>query len=58
MQQAEVGIIGGGILALATAYHLTQLTPTRRVAAHRSGVLMPKRSAMVSYLSSHVIEKI
>jgi glycine/D-amino acid oxidase-like deaminating enzyme len=31
MQQADVAIIGGGIVGLATAYNLTQRFPERRV---------------------------
>ena len=47
MQQAEVGIIGGGILGLATAYHLTQLTPTRRV------VVVEKEAGLAHHQTGH-----
>lgn len=47
MQQAEVGIIGGGILGLATAYHLTQQWPERRV------VVLEKESGLAHHQTGH-----
>lgn len=47
MQQAAVGIIGGGILGLATAYHLTQRFPQRRV------VLLEKEAELAQHQTGH-----
>ena len=43
MQEADVGIIGGGILGLATAYRLTQQSPARRV------VILEKEDGLAQY---------
>lgn len=47
MQQAAVGIIGGGILGLTTAYHLTQQFPHRRV------VLLEKEAELAQHQTGH-----
>lgn len=47
MQQAAVGIIGGGILGLATAYHLTQRFPQRRV------VILEKEAELAQHQTGH-----
>ncbi len=47
MQQAAVGIIGGGILGLATAYHLSQRFPSRRV------VLLEKEEGLAQHQTGH-----
>ena len=47
MQQAAVGIIGGGILGLATAYHLSQRFPSRRV------VLLEKEEGLAHHQTGH-----
>ncbi|MGQ4808845.1 L-2-hydroxyglutarate dehydrogenase [Candidatus Entotheonellaceae bacterium PAL068K] len=47
MQQAEVGIIGGGILGLATAYRLTQQVPARRV------VVLEKEDGLAQHQTGH-----
>jgi L-2-hydroxyglutarate oxidase len=47
MQQADVGIIGGGILGLTTAYHLTQQQPARRV------VVLEKESGLAHHQTGH-----
>ena len=47
MQQAAVGIIGGGILGLATAYHLSQRFPHHRV------VLLEKEEGLAHHQTGH-----
>ncbi len=47
MQDAAVGIVGGGILGLTTAYHLTQRTPTRRV------VVLEKEAGLAHHQTGH-----
>jgi L-2-hydroxyglutarate oxidase len=47
MQEAAVGIIGGGILGLATAYQLTQRTPARRV------VVLEKEAGLAHHQTGH-----
>jgi L-2-hydroxyglutarate oxidase len=47
MQQAAVGIIGGGILGLATAYRLTQRFPQRRV------VILEKEAELAQHQTGH-----
>ncbi len=47
MQQAAVGIIGGGILGLATAYHLSQRFPHHRV------VLLEKEEGLAQHQTGH-----
>lgn len=47
MQQAAVTIIGGGILGLTTAYHLTQRFPERPV------VLLEKEASLAQHQTGH-----
>jgi len=47
MQEADVGIIGGGILGLATAYRLTQQSPARRV------VILEKEDGLAQHQTGH-----
>ena len=47
MQQADVAIIGGGILGLATAYNLTQRFPERRV------VVLEKEAQLAQHQTGH-----
>jgi L-2-hydroxyglutarate oxidase len=47
MEEAAVGIIGGGILGLATAYQLTQRTPARRV------VVLEKEAGLAHHQTGH-----
>jgi (S)-2-hydroxyglutarate dehydrogenase len=47
MEEAAVGIIGGGILGLATAYQLTQRTPARRV------VVLEKEAELAHHQTGH-----
>jgi L-2-hydroxyglutarate oxidase len=47
MQQAAVAIIGGGILGLTTAYHLTQRFPERRI------VLLEKEASLAQHQTGH-----
>jgi L-2-hydroxyglutarate oxidase len=47
MQEADVGIIGGGILGLATAYRLTQQSPARRV------VILEKEDSLAQHQTGH-----
>ena len=47
MQQAAVAVVGGGILGLATAYHLTQRAPDRRV------VVLEKEDSLGKHQTGH-----
>src|SRR5262244_1798471 len=47
MQQADVAIIGGGIVGLATAYNLTQRFPERRV------VVLEKEAQLARHQTGH-----
>jgi L-2-hydroxyglutarate oxidase len=47
MQQADVAIIGGGIIGLATAYNLTQRFPERRV------VVLEKEAQLAQHQTGH-----
>jgi L-2-hydroxyglutarate oxidase len=47
MQQAAVAVVGGGILGLATAYHLTQRAPNRRV------VVLEKEASLGQHQTGH-----
>src|SRR5215472_11944019 len=47
MQQADVAIIGGGIVGLATAYNLTQQFPERRV------VVLEKEAQLAQHQTGH-----
>ena len=47
MQQADVAIIGGGIVGLATAYNLTQRFPERRV------VVLEKEGQLAQHQTGH-----
>src|SRR5438093_6905413 len=47
MQQADVAIIGGGIVGLATAYNLTQRFPERRV------VVLEKEAQLAQHQTGH-----
>jgi L-2-hydroxyglutarate oxidase len=47
MQQAAVTIIGGGILGLTTAYHLTQRFPERPV------ILLEKEASLAQHQTGH-----
>src|ERR1044071_2032609 len=47
MQQADVAIIGGGIVGLATAYNLTQRFPERRV------VVLEKEPELAQHQTGH-----
>ena len=47
MQQADVAIVGGGIIGLATAYRLTQQHPQKRV------VVLEKESDLAHHQTGH-----
>jgi L-2-hydroxyglutarate oxidase len=47
MQQAAVGVIGGGILGLTTAYHLTQRFPQQRV------VILEMEATLAQHQTGH-----
>src|SRR5204863_3510056 len=47
MQQADVAVIGGGIVGLATAYNLTQRFPERRV------VVLEKEAQLAQHQTGH-----
>jgi L-2-hydroxyglutarate oxidase len=47
MTQADVAIVGGGIVGLATAYQLTQRSPNRRV------VVLEKESGLAGHQTGH-----
>ena len=47
MQKADVAIVGGGIVGLATAYHLTQKFPDRRV------VVLEKEKEVAQHQTGH-----
>src|SRR5438093_4415981 len=47
MQQADVAIIGGGIVGLATAYNLTQRFPERRI------VVLEKEAQLAQHQTGH-----
>jgi len=47
MQQADVAIVGGGIVGLATAYNLTQRFPDRRV------VVLEKEAQLAHHQTGH-----
>src|SRR2546425_5257262 len=47
MQQADVAVIGGGIVGLATAYNLTQRFPERRV------VVLEKEAELAAHQTGH-----
>lgn len=47
MQQADIAIIGGGIVGLATAYTLTQRYPDKRV------VVLEKEAALAQHQTGH-----
>ena len=50
MQQAAVAVVGGGILGLTTAYHLTQRAPDRRV------VVLEKEASWASIRPGIILE--
>jgi L-2-hydroxyglutarate oxidase LhgO len=47
MQEAAVGIIGGGILGLATAYRLTEMSPSRQV------IILEKEAGLAHHQTGH-----
>lgn len=47
MQEAAVGIIGGGILGLATAYRLTEKNPSRQV------IILEKEAGLAHHQTGH-----
>ncbi len=47
MQEAAVGIIGGGILGLATAYRLTEMDPSRQV------IILEKEAELAHHQTGH-----
>ncbi len=47
MQQADIAVIGGGIVGLATAYNLTQRFPERRV------IVLEKEATLAQHQTGH-----
>lgn len=47
MQEAAVGIVGGGILGLATAYRLTEMNPAKRV------IVLEKEAGLAHHQTGH-----